>query len=234
MQSDRPAAEVEIATRFPAAAMHLIVVSDAEPATLAISDWSGTRRYPLARFAAGRAGGQIVHPPPRPGAGIDSGGRRRSATRSVSCASPWRPRTRGRSLCASAISEETAPQEEGFSRQSAPIVLPAQAMSGSRTIVPLRVRNTGSWTWSPAQVTPVQIGARFVPVAAGGRERGPARVLPRPVAAGETLDTAVALEWPAVPGRYRVSLDLVLEDVAWFAEKVGAPLGSGEVEVSER
>ncbi len=234
VQSDRPAAEVEIATRFPAAAMHLIVVADAEPATLVISEWSGTRRYPLTRFAAGRAGGQIVH-------SAAPAWRRhrfwwspeeRYSVRLVRFAVET-PNSRPVTLRVRYLGR-SSPQAEGFARESAPIVLPAQADPGSRTIVPLRVRNTGNWTWSSAQVTPVQIGARFVPVAVGKGVASEARfVLPRPVATGETLDTAVTLVWPTVPGRYRVSVDLVLEDVTWFADEVGSPLASGEVEVKE-
>ena len=33
-------------------------------------------------------------------------------------------------------------------------------------------------------------------------------------------------------GRYRATLDLVLEDVAWFGEKLGEPLARAEIEVS--
>ena len=95
--------------------------------------------------------------------------------------------------------------------------------AASRTTVELRVRNTGDWTWSSAAVLPVQIGARIDPVAGEGLSVQPRFVLPRAIAPGETLETAVELVWPAVPGRYRASLDLVAEDLAWFADKVGRP-----------
>ena len=61
LQSGLPAAELEIASRTPDEPMHLIVVADAAPATLVISDWRGARRYPLASFAPGRSGGGVVH-----------------------------------------------------------------------------------------------------------------------------------------------------------------------------
>ena len=97
------------------------------------------------------------------------------------------------------------------------------------------MQNTGSWSWRPAASLQVQLGVRIVPLAAGkGTASEPRFPLPREVAPGESLETGMTLEWPSVPGRYRVSLDLVLEDVAWFGDKVGAPLASGEVEVRAR
>ena len=38
-------------------------------------------------------------------------------------------------------------------------------------------------------------------------------------------------DWPATPGDYRFVVDLVMEDVAWFADKVGEPLGAATVRV---
>ena len=234
LESRLPAAELEIATRFAAAPMHLVAVADAAPATLVIADWRSVRRYPLASFAPGRAGGHIVH----------------------AAAAPWRrhrfwwsPEERYgvRLVRLSVEAPELAPSERasvrlrylgrqapptgGFAYESAPVALPAEVEAGSRTTVELRVRNTGDWTWSSAAVLPVQIGARIDPVAGEGLSVQPRFVLPRAIAPGETLETAVELAWPAVPGRYRVSLDLVAEDLAWFADKVGRPLASAEVEV---
>jgi hypothetical protein len=57
--------------------------------------------------------------------------------------------------------------------------------------------------------------------------------LPRPVAPGEQLEIEVPLTPPAA-GSYRVLVDLVLEDVAWFADRVGEPLAEGRVEVRLR
>ncbi len=46
--------------------------------------------------------------------------------------------------------------------------------------------------------------------------------LPRDLAAGETVDIAIAVRAPEAPGRYLLELDLVQEHVAWFAHK-GSP-----------
>ncbi len=235
IQSDRPGAELEIATRFRDAPMHWLAVADADPVTLVIRDWREERRYPLASFAPGRSGGSVVHQP----------------------AAPWRRhrfwwspeerysvrlvRLSAESAAAGCASVRLrylgrhAPPQEGFAREVAPVALPAVVAAGSRTALVLQVRNTGSWSWSSAASLPVQIGARIVPLAAGqGTASEPRFVLPRDVAPGESFASELVLEWPSTPGRYRVSLDLVVEDLAWFADKVGAPLVSGEVEVRER
>ncbi|MDQ1348577.1 MAG: hypothetical protein QG573_1952, partial [Acidobacteriota bacterium] len=235
IQSDRPGAELEIATRFPDAPMHWLAVADADPVTLVIRDWRGERRYPLASFAPGRSGGSVVHQPAAPW-------RRhrfwwspveRYAVRlvrlSAEVAGAGRASVRLRYL------GRQAPPQAGFAREVVPISLPAVVAAGSRTAVALKVQNTGSWSWRPAASLQVQLGIRIMPLAAGkGTASEPRFPLPREVAPGESLETGVTLEWPSVPGRYRVSLDLVLEDVAWFGDKVGAPLASGEVEVRAR
>lgn len=233
VQSDLPAAELEIATRFPDAPMYLIVVADAARVTLVISEWRQTRRYPLASFAPGRSGGIVVHRGAAPW-------RRhrfwwspekyysvRLLRLSAEVAGEQRATLRVRYLGKSA-----PPPPEGFAREVGPVVLPAEVVAGSRTSFALHLRNTGAWGWSSAAVTQVQIGVRIVPLEAGkGAASEPRFPLPREVAPGESLETGVTLQWPSVPGRYRVSLDLVLEDVAWFGDKVGAPLASAEVEV---
>ena len=235
IQSDRPGAELEIATRFPADPMHLIAIADAAPVSLVISDWRGKRRYPLASFAPGKSGGSVVH----------------------QAAAPWRrhrfwwsPEERysvrlvrlsaevagaGRASVRVRYLGRQAPPQAGFAREVEPVALPAEVVAGSRTTVALRVRNTGSWTWSSAAVLPVQLGARIEPLEAGkGAASEPRFALPRPVAPGESFATELTVEWPAAPGRYRVSLDLVAEDLTWFADRLGAPLASAEVEVRAR
>jgi len=53
--------------------------------------------------------------------------------------------------------------------------------------------------------------------------------LPGTVRPGQRLETTLALRWPERPGRYRVTVDLVLEDVAWFADRLGEPLATSQV-----
>jgi SAM-dependent methyltransferase len=42
--------------------------------------------------------------------------------------------------------------------------------------------------------------------------------LPRPLAAGETCEVAIAVCAPAKPGQYRLAIDLVREGVTWFSQ----------------
>lgn len=128
----------------------------------------------------------------------------------------------------------TAPPSDGFAREVQPIPLPTVVEPGSQTRLELKLRNTGAWTWSSEAVLPVQIGARIEPLAsAKGRGSQPRFPLPGNVAPGESLEAVVTLVWPTEPGRYRVSVDLVVEDLAWFADRTGAPLAGGEVEVRD-
>ena len=184
--SGRPAAELEIATRFPEAPMHLTVVADAEPVTLVISDWRGERRYPLASFAPGRSGGIVVH------AAAPAWRRHRFW---------WSPEARyaARLVRFSAVTGGAegasvrlrylgrhAPPTEGLAREVGAVALPTEVAAGSRTSLAIRVRNTGSWTWSSAASLAVQIGARIVPVAGEQGSAGEPRfVLPREVAPGK-------------------------------------------------
>ena len=80
---------------------------------------------------------------------------------------------------------------------------------------------------------PVQLGLRFRRLDAPDALPTEARVpLPKAVKPGESVAIPFDIRWPEAPGRYRVTLDLVLEDVAWFAERVGEPIASVDVTVS--
>jgi len=147
-----------MATRFAAAPMHLVAVADAAPATLVIADWRSVRRYPLASFAPGRAGGHIVH----------------------AAAAPWRrhrfwwsPEERYgvRLVRLSVEAPELAPAERasvrlrylgrqapptgGFAYESAPVALPAEVEAGSRAAGQPPGRKTRDRTWNPAPGLPV-------------------------------------------------------------------------------
>ena len=150
IQSDRPGAELEIATRFPDAPMHWIVVADAEPVSLVISDWRGKRRYPLASFAPGMSGGSVVHQPRRslaPAPLLVVAGR---ALLGAPGAPVGRGSRYGERLRARALPRQACAAAAGFAREVEPVALPAEVVAGSRTSFTLEVRNTGVWTWSSA------------------------------------------------------------------------------------
>jgi hypothetical protein len=39
------------------------------------------------------------------------------------------------------------------------------------------------------------------------------------------------VDWPEKPGDYRLVVDLLVEGVGWFADRVGRPLAEATVEV---
>ncbi len=110
--------------------------------------------------------------------------------------------------------------------------LPRRAKAGSTSLLKLRVRNRSAGEWRSDAVLPVYLSYRLRPLAEGaetlegGRTALPARVRP-----GRVLSAAVRVEWPQRPGRYRLTLDLVMEGVAWFGDRAGAPLAEGEVRI---
>ena len=75
------------------------------------------------------------------------------------------------------------------------------------------------------------LGARLVPLDAPGTPIELRGDLPRAVPPGGRVAARIDLPWPVRPGRYKVTLDLVLEDVAWFADRVGSPAAEGIVRV---
>jgi hypothetical protein len=225
------AAEVEIATRGDGSALHLLALADAPDVWLELSDWGERHRIRLAPHEGGGSGGPIRFEP--------SAAWRRHAywwneealyrTRLVSFralsadgrAATVRVRYLGR----------TPPPAEGFGRELVRLDLAGDAVAGATSHVTVELRNTGTWAWSSEAVLPVQLGLRLRRADVDAPPRDARRPLPATVRPGESVVTVFPIEWPREPGRYRVMLDLVLEDVCWFAEKVGEPLASAEVKV---
>ena len=89
---------------------------------------------------------------------------------------------------------------------------------------------------SSTESLPVMVAARLAPVDGASGDQAAATefraLLLRTVAPGERIAVRLPIAWPAAPGSYRLTVDLVMEDVAWFAEKVGAPVGETTVTVS--
>jgi hypothetical protein len=121
--------------------------------------------------------------------------------------------------------------EAGFEREVVRLELPATAPGGGAATIPLELIHRGSWTWDSDAALPVQVGIRLE--ALEGASRSELRVpLPRRIEPGGRVALDLPLRWPAEPGRYRVVVDLVLEGICWFGERVGAPLGSAVVTVT--
>ena len=122
--------------------------------------------------------------------------------------------------------------EQSFSYDLRHAVVPERVSAGTTTRINLRIRNTGEVVWKPEDVVPTRYQYRIRDpagelVGGSGRLELPDRVEPHH---DVVLDIDVA--WPDVPGTYRLELDLVLEHVAWFADRLGSPVLSREVVVA--
>jgi ubiquinone/menaquinone biosynthesis C-methylase UbiE len=96
-------------------------------------------------------------------------------------------------------------------------------------VLPLtvHVRNASTLAWPSrslsTSVHPLRLGSRWHARDGGTPDRDDARVvLERDLAPGEETTLALAVTAPGQPGDYELALDLVQEDVAWFADR-GSP-----------
>ena len=120
--------------------------------------------------------------------------------------------------------------------------IPDEVSARSASTLHVVVKNTGTWTWSPSDVLPVHAGVSVVGVGTDTKPEEsatpaePVRVsLASAVAPGETVALAIPVRWPDAPGEARVRVDLVLEEVAWFADRNGGvPLVDRRVRVVPR
>ncbi len=122
--------------------------------------------------------------------------------------------------------------EQTFSFRLRSDDLPAQAVAGTTTRVRVTVKNTSPLIWEREDVVPVQ--ARFRLFDAAGQpvfesERIP---LPHRVEPYHDVEIAADILWPQQPGAYLLETDLVLEHIAWFADRLGEPVARRQVEVT--
>jgi len=228
LDAGTPAAELEIATAWDPAELRFLVSADAPRVEVVVSDWLGRERFRLGHDGAAAATGQIVFRP-SPAWRIHrfwwparEAYRVRLVRLRVETPDGRPARARLRYLGRLAV------PESGFERELVAAELPAEVTAGARAALGVAVVHRGGWTWNARGTLPVRLGLRLEP-AGGGRTIELRAPLPRDVAPGERVDAALAVRWPETPGRYRATLDLVLEDVAWFGDRTGAPLAAGEL-----
>ena len=223
-----PAAELEIATSWSGSPLRLLVTSDAPDAALELSDWLRRREIPLGR-RGGSSGGAVdwrpspawrVHPFWWSSRGAYTTRLVRLRLLSATPGATARVRYLGRA----------GVPEAGFEREVERVALPVAGVAGGRSTIAVEVVNRGSWAWSSRTTLPVYLAASLVALDGSGAEEFRSE-LPRTIEPGERLATGLEIDWPERPGRYRLTVDLVLEEVAWFADRVGSPLATGEVTV---
>ena len=228
LRAGEPAAELEIATAWSGTPLRFLAVSTERESALVFSDWLGRRRFSLAAFEGGGAGGPIAwHPSPawrfHPFwfRGPQSFRARMVRMRLEGPAgSTVRLRYLGRERIPAA----------GFAREVVRAELPAHAVAGAPAAIAIEAVNRGGWSWSSERTLPVRLAVSLAALD-GSESREWRWSLAREVAPGERLRQELDLVWPQRAGDYRVRVDLLVEDVAWFAEKLGTPIAEGVVRV---
>lgn len=121
---------------------------------------------------------------------------------------------------------------EVFEREVLELALPRRADAGTTGEIVARVRNRSRGAWEPSGVFPVSLSYRLEAEPAPGRVvEGPRVSIGGQVGPGADVHAVVPVTWPGEPGRYRLTVDLLIEGVAWFEARVGRPLAETVVEV---
>lgn len=113
---------------------------------------------------------------------------------------------------------------------------PLTGAAGMVAELPVRVENTGDTLWISAQDPIggyVNLGGHLLDTDGRILQQGFfAQALPQDVPPGETVDFVARLHLPERLGRFRLALDMVDEQVAWF-EQCGSPTTQVEVQVTD-
>ncbi len=229
LRSDRPPAELMIASRLARETMTLLVRSAGEDAVLEWSDWRSSGSFDI-------PGGSTSSKPVRLEL-VPSG--------------PWRRhgfwfqndddydvRLLQLSLREGAGGPVSADLyylgdgtdlEVGYEREVVEVMVPATAVAGTTSLVGVRVRNLSAVTWGRHDVLPFQAGYRLL---AGDLYLASQHItLPSDVVPGDEVELEFQVNWPEAPGEYVLILDLARHPVGWFADKIGEPLVSQLVRV---
>jgi hypothetical protein len=124
-----------------------------------------------------------------------------------------------------------------FVRDYVKTALPERAVVGT-TALPVEVRNMSPYPWFHEEPFAVRIGFRSTLLPVESQVAPPYRPhphivlepLPAKVESGDPVSVVLEVLWPA-PGRYHLEVDLYMGEFGWFADRVGAPLAEGIVEV---
>ena len=235
LDADSPPAEVEIANTRTDGLMRFLVLSDARELTFEYVDWRRSDSFKLERPVGERGLVEVDASP---------AWRRHPLWFHWRLKDQFQVRLARLSIRTPDGSPATAEvrylgpaeiPEDIYAREVLGSELPTLAGTGTTSIATVRVRNSSSETWKSDRVLAVFLSYKLfhrtdqgvVQVTEGGRAS-----LPAPVPPGGVLESEIEIEWPVVPRRYGLSVDLVHEGIAWFEERVGSPLARSEVEVS--
>jgi hypothetical protein len=108
---------------------------------------------------------------------------------------------------------------------------PIPSLNRNQTIgIPIKVTNTGSLTWTPANPNPFKLSYHWFRGAQEVIRDGLRTNLPAPVASTKSVTLNANLRAPSSPGTYTLRWDMLHENVTWFRAK-GVPTGDQTVVV---
>ena len=239
LSSETPAAELVLAQWEIPSGLRFVVETDAESATFEVKDYRRSQSFEVGKKAA-------VHTPL--GVPVD-----------LRPSRPWRRHAFWfaerpyyvRVLELRFTARESTPQkpvkavvtfmgdpfllEQMISYRLHGLEWPAAAVAGRPAEVVAQVENRGARAWEPVDSAAVTARWRFFrPRADGGFELvEESGRLPLPaIDIAQTVPVHIPFTWPEQPGTYELELDLVLEHIAWFQERMGHPLGRRRFEVA--
>lgn len=231
LRSDAPAAELELVTSRPGGRTQWLVTTDVPQATLRVRDWRRERRIELQASPGGQAGGMVtaqlapawrLHP-----FWWAPGASQRARLIRLAIESPDGRLTRARVRYLGRGGLPGRPARELVAAE-----LPSEGTAGGHGHGRLELRNTGRWPWVAGGVLPVQLGWRLVPHDGGDGTTQGRSPLPHRVPPGRPVVVEFDLDWPQRSGRYRLEVDLLIEDLFWFGDRIGAPLAAVDVELA--
>lgn len=121
--------------------------------------------------------------------------------------------------------------EDMYAHTSSSPTLDRRVPAGSRTKLPILVRNESATSWTTESVIPITVGYRLLENSSQTLIEGDRMALAGTTRPGEVLLIDLVVQWPEEPGTYYFSADLVAEGVDWFSARRGRPLVEGEIEV---
>jgi hypothetical protein len=232
LSTETPPAELEVANQRPGAPLRFLVLSTAPRLTFVYRDWKHSTEVPLRR-PLGPSG--LVEIAPAPAWRhhplwfywqLQDLFTIRLFTLAIHTPDGLPAEAEIRYLGSSEL-----PSQAFYRRTVLRAELPQTAPAGGTTVVPLEIRNDSEQPWRSDDVLPVHLSYRTacagLPLVEGPRSQLPDVVLP-----GEILSTSVEVQWPGVETTCELTVDMVVEGVAWFAAQAGGPLATRSVEVA--
>lgn len=210
----------------------------------------------LLRYRSRTPGLELVveHGGERRAFALDRGGRVQRGALSIALPSAWRRHgywwseedlytTRAVRLSLEGVDEgakarfwyggDQAQLEESFDYRAQVAPLPREVPAGGASEIAVRVRNMSPVPWAAEGAFPVTLAYRLWPLTgdAAAPLEGRRLNLPAELPSGDPVELRLPIVWPEGAGRYRLAIDLLIEDYAWFETRLGRPLAEAEVDV---